>query len=274
LLWRTAPTAVPCERIGLSRCYNGRMANSEISGQEAERLQKVLAHAGLGSRRAIEALIRAGRVSVNGRRAVLGQKVAQGDEVRVDGRVVATASEPMAYYALHKPYGIVTTVTDDQGRATVTSLVQVPERVYPVGRLDVDSEGLVLLTNDGELAHRLTHPRHAVPKVYEVVVQGEIPPQAIGALLKGVELDDGLAQAAEAELLRFDGQSSVLRLTLTQGRRREIRRMCEAVGYPVLRLKRVAIGPLRLGHLAPARWRRLSGSEVAALRRQVGLPSA
>lgn len=236
-----------------------------------ERLQKVLARAGFGSRRAAEALVREGRVLVNGQAATLGQKVGPDTEIRVDGRLVQTRPEQLAYYALNKPYGVVTSAKDDQGRVTVVGLLDVPERVYPVGRLDVDSEGLVLLTNDGDLAHRLTHPRYAIPKVYEVLVQGEVTQHTIAQLLRGVDLDDGLAQAAQAEILRSAPNGSQLRLSLTQGRKREIRRMCEAVGHPVQRLRRVAIGPLRLGDLAPAKWRRLSESEVRVLRRRAGL---
>lgn len=247
------------------------MMVTENTDQSAERLQKVLSRAGLGSRRAVEAMMRAGRVSVNGSPAVLGQKVGPGDEVRVDGRRVATRPERPAYYALHKPYGVVTSASDDEGRTTVVSLVAVPERVYPVGRLDVDSEGLVLLTNDGELAHRLTHPRFAIPKVYEVMVAGEATQHTLSLLLRGVDLEDGLARADQAEIIRSGPETSVLRLALTQGRKREIRRMCEAVGHPVQRLRRVAIGPLRLGTLAPAEWRRLSASEVKVLRRRAGL---
>lgn len=236
-----------------------------------ERLQKVLARAGLGSRRSVESLVREGRVLVNGVPAVLGQRVGLQDEVRVDGQSVRIQPERPVYYALNKPYGVVTSAKDDEGRTTVVALVDVPERVYPVGRLDVDSEGLVLLTNDGELAHRLTHPRYAVPKVYEVVVTGEVTQHTLSQLLRGVDLEDGLAQASQAELLSASRPSSVLRLSLTQGRKREIRRMCDAVGHPVQRLRRVAIGPLRLGDLAPAKWRRLSASEVKVLRRRAGL---
>ncbi len=243
----------------------------EDTDHSAERLQKVLARAGLGSRRALEEMIREGRVLVNGVPAVLGQKAGARDEVRVDGRVVATRPERPAYYALHKPYGVVTSASDDEGRVTVVGLVDVPERVYPVGRLDVDSEGLVLLTNDGELAHRLTHPRFAIPKIYEVLIAGEATEHTLSVLLGGVDLDDGPAQASQAEIIRSGPESSVLRLVLTQGRKREIRRMCEAVGHPVQRLRRVAIGPLRLGSLAPAQWRPLTDSEVKVLRRRAGL---
>jgi len=244
---------------------------NQRTDQPQERLQKVLAHAGLGSRRAAEALVREGRVQVNGTPASLGQKVGPTDEVRVDGRPVRTRPEQLVYYALNKPYGVVTSAKDDEGRTTVVDLVGVPERVYPVGRLDVDSEGLVLLTNDGDLAHRITHPRYSIPKVYEVIVQGEVSQDTVAQLIRGVDLDDGLAQAAQAEMLRSAPQASVLRLSLTQGRKREIRRMCEAVGHPVQRLRRGAICPLRLGDLALSRWRRLSESEVKVLRRRAGL---
>ncbi|NPV10149.1 MAG: rRNA pseudouridine synthase [Anaerolineae bacterium] len=237
-----------------------------------QRLQKALAHAGVGSRRSIENLIRGGRVSVNGQPAILGQKVGARDQVLVDGQLVSLRPEGLAYYALHKPAGVITSVRDELGRRTVMDLATVPERVYPVGRLDADSEGLVLLTNDGELAHRLTHPRHSVPKVYQVWLRGKVTPSAVSRLLQGVTLDDGPARAERVEVLRVGQESSVLRLTLKEGRKRQVRRMCEVIGHPVERLRRIAIGPLRLGDLSPGRWRRLSPSEVRVLRQQVGLP--
>lgn len=252
-------------------CYNGEMSQVRASRSQPERLQKALAHAGVGSRRSIEHLIRDGRVSVNGRPAVLGQKVGPRDKVSVDGKAVSIRPEGLAYYALHKPVGVITSARDEHGRKTVLDLVPVPERVYPVGRLDSDSEGLVLLTNDGGLAHRLTHPRHSVPKVYEVWVRGEVTQSAVSRLLQGVTLEDGLARAEQAELLQVGQGSSVLHLTLEEGRKRQIRRMCEALGYPVERLRRIAIGPLRLGNLRPGRWRRLSPAEVRVLRRRAGL---
>lgn len=247
------------------------MNQSKSAESQPERLQKMLARAGVGSRRSIECLIREGRLSVNGRPAVLGEKVSSYDEVRLDGRRITTWPEAHAYYALYKPVGVITSVRDEHGRKTVLDLIRVGERVYPVGRLDADSEGLVLLTNDGELAQRLSHPRYSVPKVYQVWVEGEIDQPTISQLLRGVELEDGPAHAEQAEVLRSGEGITLIRLTLTEGRQREIRRMLEAVGHPVKRLQRAAIGPLRLGDLLPGQWRRLSPGEVRALRQRAGL---
>jgi 23S rRNA pseudouridine2605 synthase len=252
-------------------CYNGEMNQPRFTDAQPERLQKVLARAGVGSRRSVEALIREGRVTVNHRPATLGQKVGPRDEIRVYGRRVTARPEGRAYYVLHKPVGYITSVRDEHGRRTVLDLARVPERVYPVGRLDSDSEGLVLLTNDGELAHRLTHPRYSVPKVYHVRVKGEVSQATLARLRRGVVLEDGPAKVQKAEILQAGEDATVLRLTLTEGRKREIRRMMEAVGHPVERLQRVSIGPLQLGDLAPGRWRRLSVNEARALRRQAGL---
>jgi 23S rRNA pseudouridine2605 synthase len=235
------------------------------------RLQKVLAQAGVCSRRACEALIAAGRVSVNGQQATLGQKIAAGDSVSVDGRAVALAPEGLAYYALNKPRGIVSTVRDDHGRRTVLDLVRPRERVYPVGRLDADSEGLVLLTNDGELAQRLTHPRYQVGKVYEALVRGWVTDAALRQVRSGVQLEDGTAQAAEAAVLEQQVDTTLLRVVMKEGRKHEVRRLLQAVGHEVLLLRRVAIGGLELASLQPGQWRVLSATEVAALRSSVDL---
>lgn len=243
-----------------------------MGGESGERIQKVLAHAGVASRRAAEALIAAGRVTVNGKPALIGQKVTPADAIAVDGRPVSPFGERLAYYALNKPTGVVTTARDEANRPTVLDYVRVSERVYPVGRLDADSEGLVLLTNDGELAHRLTHPRYQVPKVYEVTVQGRFEQPSRSRLLAGVQMEDGAARARRVDIIESGEESSLLRIVMTEGRKREIRNLCQAVGHPVLRLRRVAIDGLNLGTLAPGRWRPLSAAEVATLRRRAGLP--
>jgi 23S rRNA pseudouridine2605 synthase len=236
-----------------------------------ERLQKVLARAGLGSRRAVERLIADGRVSVNGRAARLGQRIdAASDEVALDGSVVVL-EERTLLYLLNKPYGVVTTADDPQRRSTVMDLIDAPGRVWPVGRLDYDSEGALIVTNDGDLTQRLTHPRYEVPKTYVVTLRGQVPTRALARLRSGVELDDGLSRARNSRVLRRASGSSLVEVTLTGGRNREVRRMFDALGYPVDRLVRVAIGPLMLGRLRPGGWRKLRLEEARALYRTVGL---
>ena len=228
------------------------------------RLNRYLASAGVGSRRAVDELIRAGRVTVNGEVGELGAAVGDGDVVAVDGRTVAP--QELAYLMLHKPSGVVTTASDPQRRRTVVDLVESPQRVYPVGRLDRDTTGLLLLTNDGELANRLAHPRQGVDKTYVVEVEGDPPPEAIRRLAEGVELDDGPTAPARAQRLG----AGRLELVIHEGRNRQVRRMCEAVGHPVRRLHRTAYGPLELDTLAPGSWRPLTAEEVAALRPETG----
>ena len=226
-----------------------------------ERLQKVLALRGWGSRRVCEELIAAGRVSVNGEVAVLGRRVdVDSDRVEVDGVPIGLRPD-IVYYLLNKPVGVITTASDPQGRETVVSLVPAEPRVFSVGRLDVDTEGLLLLTNDGELANRIAHPSHGVEKEYLVSVVGNVPASALRRLRDGVELEDGLTAPARASQI----SPGLLRIAIHEGRNRQVRRMCEAVGFPVTRLVRVRIGPLRDGTLAPGDWRALSPDEVREL---------
>ena len=229
---------------------------------DGERLQKVLARAGLGSRRACEDLIADGRVTVNGAVASLGRRVDPAtDEVEVDGALVAVA-EGLVHYLLNKPSGVVSTASDPQGRPTVVGLVPAAPRVYPVGRLDAETEGLLVLTNDGPLAHRLTHPRFGVEKEYLVhVTNGPVRPGALRTLREGVELDDGRTAPARVS----QPSPGLLRITIHEGRKRQVRRMCSAVGHPVERLVRVRIGPLRDPNLAPGAWRVLTPAEVRSL---------
>ena len=238
------------------------------------RLQKLIAAAGVASRRAAEALMREGRVTVNG--AVVstpGAKADPGtDDVRVDGRRIGARRR--RYLLLNKPRGVVTTRDDPQRRRTVMHLLSgVRESVYPVGRLDYDSEGLLLLTNDGELAARLTHPRHRVPRVYEARVRGVPDAAALKRLAGGVVVDGRRTAAATAGLVSAGrgraGDQSLIRIGVTEGRKHQIKRMCESVGHPVVRLRRVAIGPIRDRTLRPGEFRDLSPGEVAALRRAV-----
>lgn len=238
---------------------------------ESMRLQKYLAECGVASRRAAEKLIAEGHVLVNGQTVTeMGVKVTDGDEVLVDGKAVSRA-EKKQYVLLYKPGGVMTTLSDPEGRKTVRDLIpEIKERVYPVGRLDWDTEGLLLLTNDGELANGLTHPSREVEKVYYVRVKGDLPPQALGRLESGVTLDDGhRTSPAKVELLPkeagYVGQS-VLRLGVHEGHNRLVRRMIEAVGSRVTYLRRERIGTLGLGHLKPGQWRHLSENEIAYLK--------
>jgi 23S rRNA pseudouridine2605 synthase len=228
------------------------------------RLAKYLAHAGVASRRAAEQLIASGRVTVE--REVVTDPARDVDEqtaVSVDGRPIR-GLEPRVLYALNKPAGVVSTASDTHGRRTVLDLVPARGlRLYPVGRLDAGSSGLILLTNDGELANRLTHPSFEVPKTYRARLGGgPIGDRALDALRRGVELEDGITAPAAARRMR----GNVLELTIHEGRNRQVRRMCEAVGHPVLELQRIAFGPLRLGDLKAGAHRRLRAVEVETLR--------
>jgi 23S rRNA pseudouridine2605 synthase len=240
---------------------------TEPAEPPGERLQKVLAARGWGSRRASEELIAAGRVTVNGERAALGRRVdPERDLIEVDGAPVG--SRPgLVHYLLNKPTGVVSTAKDPQGRRTVVDLVPAEPRVFPVGRLDTDTEGLILLTNDGELANRVAHPSHGVAKEYlATVAGGAVSPAAIRRLREGVELEDGPTAPAKVS----QPEPGVLRITIHEGRNRQVRRMCEAVGHPVTRLVRTRIGTLRDHRLAPGTWRPLTLDEV----RQLALETA
>jgi 23S rRNA pseudouridine2605 synthase len=227
------------------------------------RLAKFLAHAGVASRRASEALIADGRVRVDGEVVRDPARDVDGSvPVTVDGRPVAPPSDRVVH-ALNKPAGVVSTARNPHGRPTVVELVPSDRRLYPVGRLDADTTGLILLTDDGELADRLTHPRHEVPKTYRArVADGPVGRSALHALRSGVELDDGRTLPAQVAQPR----PGVLELTLREGRKRQVRRMCEAVGHPVIALERIAFGPLRLAGLRRGEHRLLTADEVRALR--------
>ncbi len=226
------------------------------------RLQKVLAACGWGSRRICDELIEAGRVTVNGEVAVLGRRVdVDHDTIEVDGAPVGVRPG-LVYYLLNKPSRVVTTASDPHGRPTVVELVPSEPRVFPVGRLDAETEGLLLLTNDGDLAHRIAHPSHGVDKEYLAEVRGgAVAPGAVRRLREGVELDDGMTAPAKVS----QPSPGVLRITIHEGRNRQVRRMCAAVGHPVNRLVRVRIGPLRDAALQPGQWRDLTLDEVRSL---------
>lgn len=223
------------------------------------RLNAFLARAGVASRRGADELIRAGRVRVNGAPAELATYVGNGDRVEVDGEPVGP--EPLAYVLLHKPPAVVTTVSDPHGRPTVVGLVAHPLHLVPVGRLDADTTGALLLTNDGPLAHRLMHPRYGVDKTYEVDVEGDPRPEALARLREGVELEDGRTAPAGARRL---GRSRI-ELTIHEGKKHQVKRMCAAVGHPVRRLHRRAYAGLTVEGLAPGEWRTLGPEEVERL---------
>ena len=227
------------------------------------RLNAYLARAGLASRRGAEELIRAGRVRVNGETAGLATFVGPGDRVEVDGRALEV--QPLAYVLLHKPAGVVTTARDPHGRPTVVGLVGHEQRVVPVGRLDADTTGALLLTNDGALAHRLAHPRYEVDKIYEAEVEGDPSPDALRRLREGVELEDGLTSPAEIRVLTRRRDTTMLELTIHEGRKHQVKLMCAALGHPVRRLHRRVYAGLTVQDLAPGEWRELTRAEVAAL---------
>jgi len=234
-----------------------------------ERLQKFLARAGIASRRQAEEYIKAGRVKVNGLVITeLGSKVdPDRDRVAIDNKPVK-AEEELVYLLLNKPPLVVTTLHDPQGRTKVTDLLPgIKQRVYPVGRLDYETEGLLLLTNDGELAYRLTHPSYKVPKTYRVKVQGNPSRTALQRLRNGVKLEDGMTQKALVKVLQPGKDSTLLEITIREGRNRQIRRMCQAVGHPVLALRRIRFGPLQLGSLSPGQYRALTKEEIISLKK-------
>jgi 23S rRNA pseudouridine2605 synthase len=232
-----------------------------------ERLQKVLASRGISSRRAAERLIAQGTVTVNGQVAAIGQSVdPDWDEIRVDGRLVVSTGENR-YLALHKPEGYVTSTVSEHGERTVMDLIDIPERVYPVGRLDVDTAGLLLLTNDGEWANLVIHPKYEVDKEYVVVVRGHLSRSETDTLQGGIRLPGGdVTSPAKLEAMHRSEGATTLRITVHEGKKRQIRLMMAAVGHPVIKLTRVRVGPLRLGALAKGTWRELTPAEVDAIR--------
>jgi len=235
----------------------------EQEPRQFERLQKVLARAGIGSRRVCEKLIVEQRVTVNGDFAKLGQKVdPETSQVEVDGLKIGVRQD-LVYYLLNKPIGVITTSKDPQERSTVVDLVPTHPRVFPVGRLDADTEGLILLTNDGDLTHYLTHPSFGIEKEYLVQVEVKPPRNAIRELRQGVELDDGITAPAKVSLV----DEKLLKIVIHEGRNRQIRRMCESVGHPVIRLIRSRIGPIVDRSLRPGSFRELTNQELKSIRK-------
>lgn len=243
-----------------------KRAGSGRPSAEQQRLQKVMAERGVASRRQAEALIAAGRVRVDGALVrTLGTKVAPDARIDVDGG--ATHAVAFRYIALNKPSGVVSTAHDERNRRTVVQLVHARERLYPVGRLDRDTEGLLLLTNDGDWAQRVIHPSHGHEREYEAEVEGELRHETVERLARGIPLEEGLARVTSVRVVARTARGGRLRLVLRTGWKRQVRRMCAAAGLRVVALRRTRIGPLRLGALAPGAWRELSRREVAALGR-------
>jgi 23S rRNA pseudouridine2605 synthase len=235
------------------------------------RLQKYFTDCGVLSRRAAEAEIAAGRVRVNGEVAQVGTKIdPANDTVTYKGKVVEPKTERGIYVMLNKPRGYVTTLSDDRGRKCITELIaDIEERIYPVGRLDMDSDGLLLLTNDGELTNFLTHPKHEIPKIYHVKVKGKLTPEQIREIGKPIEIDGMTTKPVRVTLISTDRESSTLEMVLYEGRNRQIRRMCEARDVEITRLCRVAIGTITLGNLTPGKWRYLSHAQVEYLKNEM-----
>ena len=229
-----------------------------------ERLQKILAGRGICSRRKAEEMITAGRVSVNGAVAKLGDTAdIQTDEIRLDGELL-TAAESLVYIMLHKPRGFVTTASDEKGRPNVTQLIDVPQRVYPVGRLDMDSEGLLLLTNDGEFANKVMHPKAEVDKIYEVWVKG-FSEGGLAVLKRPMDIDGYIIRTPKVKVLGAKGDGAHIEITIHEGRNRQVRRMCSHAGMTVTRLRRIGEGSLCLGNLEKGKWRYLTTDEICAL---------
>ena len=236
---------------------------------ELIRIQKFFTDCGILSRRAAEEEIRAGRVQINGEAAQIGQKIdPEQDIVTYRGKPVTMETHPRnVYVMLNKPRGYVTTMHDEQGRPCVTKLIEdIPVRIYPIGRLDMDSEGLLLLTNDGELANKLTHPRHKIPKIYHVKIAGIVTQDQLKALGKAMDIDGYVIQPVDVKLISIQSDHCILRMTLFEGRNRQIRKMCQTQNLNILALRRIAIGNLELGNLAPGQWRYLTKSQVQYLK--------
>ncbi|NTU42017.1 MAG: rRNA pseudouridine synthase [Nitrospirales bacterium] len=236
-----------------------------------QRLQKILAQMGIASRRKAEEIIEEGRVTVNGQVATLGMKAdPEKDHVKLDGKLL-TRMEAKVYLMLNKPMGVVTSLSDPEGRPTVKDYLRgVRQRVFPVGRLDYDSEGLLLITNDGDFAQAILHPARKVPKTYVVKAKGMVSDEALEKLKRGIRLEDGMTAPARVRKIREAENNSWVEITIHEGKKRQVRRMMEAIGHPVLRLKRVIINGLRLGDLMPGELRYLTPDEVETVRREAG----
>ncbi|NLD35916.1 MAG: rRNA pseudouridine synthase [Desulfatiglans sp.] len=238
-----------------------------------QRINRILSLSGVTSRRKADELIKSGRVSINGKKIFeLGTKAVWGkDSIRVDGKEIS-GPQSRVYVMLNKPFGYITSMNDPQDRPVVTDLIEdIPERLYPVGRLDFDSIGLLILTNDGDFAYRLTHPKYHVARTYKVTIEGGISEDTMDRLKNGIQLEDGFSGTSKAALISQSGSRSVIRMTVTRGRNRMVRRMVEAVGCKVIQLMRTGFGELELGNLKIGKYRILTGNEVSALKDALGL---
>ena len=236
-----------------------------------KRLQKFISEAGIMSRRTAEEEIKKGNIKVNGARAELGQKIDdERDVVEYCGKIISADSHHI-YIMLNKPAGYVTTMSDEHARKCVAELVSdVPERVYPIGRLDRESEGLLLFTNDGEFANRMMHPRYHKPKIYHVKIRGKVEPEKVTALSRPMKIDDYITKPANVSVVTLKEDYTVLAIELFEGRNRQIRKMCEQVGLFIMTLRRISVGNVKLGDLRPGKWRYLTKSEVASLKTSEG----
>ena len=233
---------------------------------EKQRINKYFSSKGVASRREVDRMIEAGRISVNGSTPEPGQKVSDEDEIRLDGRLIGEEEEKL-YFLLNKPSGVISSAKDDRGRKTVVDIIGSKSRIYPVGRLDYDSEGLIILTNDGDLFNKVIHPRAKVYKTYTVKVRGSVADRDLSSLRDGVELEDGVTLPAKVKKLSFDGNFTWMEISIREGKNRQIRRMCKSIGHPVLYLRRDKLGELELGALGIGKYRKLSKEEVAYLKR-------
>ncbi|PIY80824.1 MAG: pseudouridine synthase [Candidatus Pacebacteria bacterium CG_4_10_14_0_8_um_filter_42_14] len=234
---------------------------------ESSKLQQVIAHKGIASRRKAEELIRAGKVSVNGKTAHIGQRVILGEDIiSVNGEKI-DKPENLRYFLVYKPVGYVSTTSDELGRKTVLKLLptKVTERLYPVGRLDKDSEGLMLLSNDGELANKLTHPSFGIQKTYEATVKGKVSYKALQHLRRGVRISEGYVSPRSAKLLEKDPDQSIIQISLSEGKKHQVRRMVARIGYDVIKLVRTALGPFKLEHLAGKPLKEITKEEILAI---------
>lgn len=232
---------------------------------EKMRINKYLSSLGVASRREVDRLVDEGLIKVNGEPATSGMKVSAEDEIEVRGKVIETSQEKKVYYILNKPKGVISAAKDDRGRKTVVDMIDTKQRIYPIGRLDFDTTGLILLTNDGELFNRIIHPRSTVYKSYFVVVKGEVSESSLKKLAEGVELEDGKTLPAKVRVIKISPKSTSLIIEIREGRNRQIRRMCSAVGHPVYDLKREKIGKLGIRDLAEGKYRELTAEEVRYL---------
>lgn len=238
-----------------------------------QRINRILSQAGVTSRRKADELIRSGRVVLNGQRVMeMGVKAEWGkDSIKLDGKEIPGPSGRI-YIMLNKPFGYISSLSDPEGRPVITDLIKdIPRRLYPVGRLDFDSLGLLLMTDDGDFSHRLTHPKYHIPKTYKVTVSENVTPEALENLRHGVKLDDGFSGSAKAALVKQAGNRSIIRITVYQGRNRMVRRMIEAVGCSVVHLMRTGFGSLEIGNLKVGKYRHLREEEVKELKRSVGI---